>query len=55
MVSPIMEVASDVFEYLDFRMVLNLGLTIHHSELEFDKVIVFSWIKEALEAGKQNG
>jgi hypothetical protein len=53
-VQPIMEVASDVSEYLELDSVLKLGLTIHHSEFDFDKIMIFSWIREEIDSGREH-
>jgi hypothetical protein len=49
-----MQIASEVSDYLEFKSLIDLGLQVHHSELDFDKVIVFSWIKEGLENGRKH-
>lgn len=33
---------------------IDLGLTVHHSELDFDKIMIFSWIKEGIENGREH-
>jgi hypothetical protein len=38
-----------VISYSQFKSVLSLGLSIDQSSLPFEKVMMFSWIKEALE------
>lgn len=50
----IFEVVTDICDYLEFKSMIDLGLTIDHKDLEFDKVMVFSWIKEGLESGRKN-
>lgn len=50
----IMEVSSDVSDYLEFSDLKNLGLQVHHSELDFDKIMMFSWIKERLDSVRKN-
>jgi hypothetical protein len=50
---PIMEVAGLVRDYLELRSVLDLGLTVHSSEIDFDKVMIFSWIKEEIDNGRK--
>jgi len=45
----IFEVKGIIEEYLDVKAIQNLGLQIHHSEIDFDKVMLFSWIKEEIE------
>lgn len=49
-----LSVASDVADYLDFKSLIDLGLQVHHSELSFDKILVFSWIKEELGNGREH-
>lgn len=48
-----MGVVSDIHDYMDLKSVLSLGLTVHHSEIDFDKQIIFSWIKEGIEDGRE--
>jgi hypothetical protein len=50
----LLETSVDVSEYLEFRTMIDLGLTVHHSELDFDKIMIFSWIKEGIENGRKH-
>jgi hypothetical protein len=43
-----------ISEYAELKSVLALGLTVHHSEIDFDKIMIFSWIKEEIENGRKN-
>ena len=43
-----------MLDYLQFREVINLGITVNSSEVCFDKLMVYSFIKEALENGRKN-
>jgi hypothetical protein len=53
-IDDLLSVASDIADYLEFKTVLDLGLQIHHSELPFEKVLIFSWIKEGIENGREH-
>jgi hypothetical protein len=33
---------------------MELGLQIHYSDIPFEKVMLYSWIKEAIEDGRKN-
>lgn len=50
----IWEVSRSVISYGQFRSVQGLGLSINHDALPFEKVMMFSWIKEAIENGRKN-
>ena len=50
----LVEVVKDIGDYLEFKSMIDLGLTVDHKELDFDKVMVFSWIKEGLENGRKH-
>jgi hypothetical protein len=43
-----------ISEYAELKSVLALGLAVHHSEIDFDKIMIFSWIKEEIENGRKN-
>jgi hypothetical protein len=43
-----------VYEYAHFKTILDLGLSVHHTELDFDKIMIFSWIKEEVERVRKN-
>lgn len=47
----IMQASQDVEEYLAVKSLQDLGFTIHHSEFSFDKIMLFSWIREELKNG----
>ena len=42
------EVADEVKEYSQFKMAIDLGLTVGINDLPFEKAMVFSWIKESI-------
>lgn len=50
----LIEVVKDIGDYLEFKSMIELGLTVDHKELDFDKVMIFSWIKEGLESGRKH-
>jgi hypothetical protein len=45
---------SDIHDYIEFKTMVDLGLNIHHSEIDFDKQMIFSWIKEGIENGGEH-
>ena len=49
----IWDVSRTVISYAQFRSVQGLGLNIAHDALPFEKVMMFSWIKEAIENGRK--
>lgn len=49
-----MSVVNDVHDYAHFRSIIELGFQIHHSEYCFEKIIVFSWIKEEVDRVRKN-
>jgi hypothetical protein len=49
----ILSVVEVISDYAHFRSIVDLGFQVHHSEFDFDKVMVFTWIKEALENGRK--
>ena len=53
-IDQLLDTANDVSDYLDFDAVLSLGLQVHHSEVPFDKVMLFSWIKEEIKNGREH-
>ena len=50
----LLDVAKDISDYLELKTLLDLGLNVHHSEIPFEKVMIFSWIKEGIENGREN-
>ncbi len=50
----ILELVEVVSDYAHFRSIIDLGFQVDHSEFRFDKVMLFSWIKESLENGRKN-
>jgi hypothetical protein len=48
----IFKVVDDINDYIELKRVQDLGLTVHHSEFDYEKIMMFSWIKEALDGGK---
>jgi hypothetical protein len=49
-----MSVVVDIHDYIEFKSMIDLGLNIHHSEIDFDKQMIFSWIKEGIENGREH-
>jgi hypothetical protein len=49
-----LEVVEVIGDYAHFRSIVDLGFQVHHSEFDFDRVMIFSWIKEAIENGRKN-
>lgn len=43
-----------ISEFAQFRSLLDLGLQINQADLSFEKVMMFSWIKEAIDNGRKN-
>jgi hypothetical protein len=50
----LINVVSDIHDYIEFKTMVDLGLNIHHSEIDFDKQMIFSWIKEGIENGGEH-
>ena len=50
----ILKVVEDVSDYAHFQEIAQLGLQIHHSEFDFDKVMLFSWIRNEVERVKRD-
>ena len=50
----IMELMDVIYDYTHFQSIVDLGFNVHHSEFDFDKIMVFSWIKEGIESGRKN-
>lgn len=50
----ILKAKEDVEDYAHFRTLIDLGFTVHHSEFDFDKIMVFSWIKEEVDRGRED-
>jgi len=46
------KVVDDIEDYLELKRVQELGLQVHHSEFDYEKIMMFSWIKEALDGRK---
>jgi hypothetical protein len=44
----------DVEDYLDFKGLIDLGFNVDQKEYPFEKIMVFSWVREALENGRKN-
>lgn len=42
----------DVLDYLHFKSVIDLGITVSLNDLPFEKAMVFSWIKGAISGRK---
>ena len=49
-----MNVVVDIHDYIEFKSMIDLGLNVHHSEIDFDKQMIFSWIKEGIENGREH-
>ena len=47
-------IASDICDYLDFKAMIDLGLTVTSKEIPFDKAMVFSWIREERESVRKS-
>jgi hypothetical protein len=43
-----------VGDYAQFKTILELGLQVNQADIPFEKVMMFSWIKEAIENGRKN-
>jgi hypothetical protein len=43
-----------VSEYAHFRSIVDMGFQVHHSEFDFDKIMIFSWIKEGIGNVRKN-
>jgi hypothetical protein len=50
----IWEVSRVVISWSQTKTVLDLGLNINYDSLPFEKVMMFSWIKEALGNGRKD-
>jgi hypothetical protein len=50
----ISETVELIADYTHFKSLVDLGFQIHHSEIDFDKIMVFSWIKEGIESVRKN-
>jgi hypothetical protein len=48
------ELSSEVASYAQLKSILDLGLTVSYDKISYDKVLIYSWIKEALENGRKN-
>lgn len=42
-----------VMSYFQFKSIQDLGLSIRHDALTFEKAMMFSWIKEAVDRGRK--
>jgi len=49
----IWETSKNVREYYRLKSVIDLGLNVDFKEIPFEKLIVFSWIREA-KSGRKN-
>lgn len=49
----IWETSKNVREYYRLKSVIDLGLNVDFREIPFEKLIVFSWIREA-KSGRKN-
>lgn len=43
-----------VGDYAQFKGLLDLGLQVNQNDFPFEKIMLFSWIKEAIENGRKN-
>jgi hypothetical protein len=50
----IWEVSKDVSSYAGFSSVMNLGITIGLNDIPFERLMLYSWIKEGIESGRKN-
>lgn len=48
----ILDVVEIISDFAHFRSLIDLGFQVHHSEFDFDKIMIFSWIKEGIDGGK---
>lgn len=48
----ILETSSIVDEYFHFRTMTDMGIFFNSRDIDFDKSIIFSWIKEELNGRK---
>jgi hypothetical protein len=53
-VDNLLNVVDLISDYAHLKSIIDLGLQVHHSEFDFDKIMVFSWIKEGIENGRKN-
>ena len=51
---PITELMGVIDDYAHFKSMIDLGFQVHHSEFDFDKIMLFSWIKEVVDNGRKN-
>jgi len=42
----------DIMAYANFIRVIDLGLTVSHNDLTFERAMIFSWIKEEIDGRK---
>ena len=52
-VDNILNVSTDVIDYFQFKSVIDLGITLGPSDMPFEKLMIFSWIREGLESGRK--
>jgi hypothetical protein len=50
----IIDVVDVVSDFAHFRSIVDLGFQVHHSEFDFEKIMIFSWIKEGIDNGRKN-
>ena len=50
-VDAIMMTIEDVSDYFEFKSIIDLGCTVSHSDLSFEKLMLYSWIKRELANG----
>lgn len=48
----IWEVSKDVRSYAQFKNTIDLGITVTLNDIPFEKAMIFSWIKEAIDERK---
>lgn len=53
-VDGIIKVTEIISDYAHFKSIVDLGFNVHHAEFDFDKIMMFSWIKEAIENGRKH-
>lgn len=53
-IDSLLEVMEDIGFYFEVMSIMDLGFKIDHSEISFDKMIMFSWIKEGLKDGGES-
>jgi hypothetical protein len=53
-VDKILEIIGDVLEYSLYESSLRIGINYSPRDLSFSKMLLYSWIKEAIENGREH-